>query len=166
MKGRETIVADGVAGADYIGFIESIFALVQFGTVFMWGRLSDRIGRKPVLLIGLLGTCVSINCYGLSKTFPQMIFSRSIAGLMNANIGVLKSVFGELTDETNQARAFTFIPLSFAVGSMIGPMIGGNLSNPVEGFPGLFGNSAFLAKYPYWLRECELKAMQRCIKLS
>jgi MFS family permease len=135
----------------YIGFIESVFAIVQFVTVFLWGRVSDRIGRKPVLLIGLAGTFVSVNCYGLSKTFPQMILARSIAGLMNANIGVLKSMMGEITDETNQARAFSLLPLSFAVGSIIGPSIGGKLSNPTESFPDLFGNSAFLAKYPYWL---------------
>lgn len=72
---------------------------------------------------------------------------------MNANIGVIKSTIGELTDETNQARAFSFIPLAFAFGSIIGPSIGGKLSNPTQEFPQWFGNSAFLAKYPYWLRE-------------
>jgi MFS family permease len=101
----------------------------------------------------LMGTFLSTNCYGLSKTYPQMILSRSIAGLMNANIGVLKSVLGEITDDTNQARAFSLLPLCFAVGSIIGPSLGGKLSNPTEEFPQWFGDSAFLAKYPYWLRE-------------
>jgi MFS family permease len=82
-----------------------------------------------------------------------MIISRSILGLMNANIGVLKCVFGEITDETNQARAFSLMPLCFAIGSIIGPSIGGKFSNPTEGFPRWFADSAFLAKYPYWLRE-------------
>lgn len=142
------------SAADYVGFIESVFALVQFATVFLWGRASDKIGRKPVLLIGLMGTFLSTNCYGLSKTYSQMIMSRSILGLMNANIGVLKSVLGELTDETNQARAFSLIPLCFAIGSILGPTIGGKFSNPTEGFPDWFGDSTFLAKFPYWLREC------------
>lgn len=64
-----------------------------------------------------------------------------------------KCVLGELCDETNQARAFSFIPLSYAVGSILGPSIGGWLSHPVEGFPSLFGRSIFLAENPYWLRE-------------
>lgn len=64
-----------------------------------------------------------------------------------------KCVLGELCDETNQARAFSFIPLSYAVGSILGPSIGGWLSHPVEGFPSLFGRSMFLAENPYWLRE-------------
>jgi MFS family permease len=134
----------------YAGFIESIFAIVQFATSFLWGRASDRIGRKPVLLIGLLGVGISMNFFGFAKTLPQMIAARSIAGLMNANISVLKTVLGELTDETNQARAFSLLPLCYAFGAMIGPAMGGVLSDPTEQFPAL-RDIAFLKTYPYWL---------------
>lgn len=95
----------------WAGLIESVFAIVQFATVFLWGRASDTIGRKPVLLIGLLGVALSMNFFGLAKTLPQMIIARSVAGFMNANMSVLKSTLGELTDETNQARAFSLLPL-------------------------------------------------------
>lgn len=94
-----------------------------------------------------------MNMFGLAKTLPQMIVARCIAGLMNANISVLKSMLGELTDETNQARAFSLLPLCFAFGSMVGPAMGGALSEPAEQFPA-FRHSDFLKKYPYWLREC------------
>ena len=57
----------------YVGLIESIFALTQFFTVFLWGRLSDSIGRKPILLTGMAGTFVSINAFGLAKSLPSMI---------------------------------------------------------------------------------------------
>lgn len=137
----------------YVGFIESIFALVQMFTVFFWGRLSDSIGRKPVLLIGMSGVAVSTLAFGLSKTFLSMILARSISGLMNGNVAVLKSVLGEITDNSNQARCFVLLPVSFAIGSIIGPSIGGSLSDPVEAFPSLFGNSKFFAEFPYFLRE-------------
>lgn len=74
----------------YAGLIESVFALVQVGCVFFWGRASDSFGRKPVLLIGLVGTFVSVNAFGLAKTLPQMILARSLAGVMNGNVAVIK----------------------------------------------------------------------------
>ncbi|CEH13446.1 mfs general substrate transporter [Ceraceosorus bombacis] len=135
----------------YAGLVESLFAVVQFLTGMVWGSLSDRIGRKPVLLIGLAGTFVSVNAFGLAKSFPAMILARAINGLMNGNIAVIKSVLGELTDDSNQARAFTFLPLMFAIGSIIGPAIGGTLSDPANTFPHWFGRSQFLKSYPYWL---------------
>lgn len=138
--------------ADYAGMVESLFAVVQFLTGMLWGSLSDRIGRKPVLLIGLAGTFLSVNnAFGLSTSFRGMILARAINGLMNGNIAVIKSVLGELTDDSNQARAFTFLPLMFAIGSIIGPTLGGTFSDPATTFPGWFGDSDFLKKYPYWL---------------
>lgn len=73
---------------------------MQFLTGLLWGSLSDRIGRKPVLLIGLLGTFASVNAFGLSRSFNQMIAARALNGLMNGNVAVIRSVLGELTDET------------------------------------------------------------------
>lgn len=129
----------------YAGLVESAFAFVQFLTIFFWARLSDRIGRKPVLLIGLFGSFLSVNAFGLAKTFPQMVLARSIAGLMNGNIAILKSVLAEVTDETNQARAFSLIPLCFAVGSIVGNALGGwAVGMGSDRIP-------FLEKHPYWL---------------
>ncbi|SJX63801.1 uncharacterized protein SRS1_14547 [Sporisorium reilianum f. sp. reilianum] len=127
----------------YAGIVESTFAFVQFLTIFWWARLSDRIGRKPVLLIGLLGSFLSVNAFGLARTFPQMVLARSIAGLMNGNIAILKSVLAEVTDETNQARAFSLIPLCFALGSIVGNGLGGWLVGVGEG--------EFWQKHPFWL---------------
>ena len=127
----------------YAGIVESAFAFAQFATIFWWARLSDRIGRKPVLLIGLLGSFLSVNAFGFAKTFPQMVLARSIAGLMNGNIAILKSVLAEITDETNQARAFSLIPLCFAVGSIVGNGLGGWLVGVGEG--------GFWERHPFWL---------------
>lgn len=127
----------------YAGIVESTFAFVQFLTIFWWARLSDRIGRKPVLLTGLLGSFLSVNAFGLARSFPQMVLARSIAGLMNGNIAILKSVLAEVTDETNQARAFSLIPLCFALGSIVGNALGGWLVGVGEG--------EFWRAHPFWL---------------
>lgn len=72
--------------------------------VLRWGRLSDRIGRKPVILCGLLGLTLSSACFGLSKSYTAMVVSRAMAGALSGNIGVMKSAIGEITDSTNIAE--------------------------------------------------------------
>lgn len=115
-----------------------------------WSRLSDHIGRKPVLLVGLMGLSVSNLCFGLSRTFWTLVASRCIAGALNANVGVLKSVIGEITDNTNMAQAFALIPVAFTVGALIAPLYGGSLGRPHDYWPELFSGS-FWVQYPYFL---------------
>ncbi|GEM08253.1 MFS multidrug transporter [Rhodotorula toruloides] len=135
----------------YAGIIESIFAFTTFSTVLAWGRLSDRIGRKPVLIVGLTGVTLSIVSFGMSKSFWMLVVSRCIGGMLNGNVAVIKSVVGEITDESNQGRAFSFLPPAWSIGSIIGPLLGGYLSHPAENFPSLFGNSTFFRNNPYAL---------------
>lgn len=134
----------------YVGLVESLFFLTEAFFVLQWGRLSDRIGRKPVLLIGLLGLVLSMTSFGLSHSFFAIIVSRALAGALNGNIGVMKSAIGEITDESNMARAFSFLPLIWFIGSTVAPILGGYLSHPAENFPSVFGH-AFWKENPYFL---------------
>ena len=102
-----------------INIQESLFFLTEAIFILQWGRLSDRIGRKPVLAIGLLGLALSMASFGLSHSLLSVIGSRALAGALNGNVGVLKSAIGEVTDESNMARAFSFIPLVWFVGSTV-----------------------------------------------
>ncbi|KAL7419048.1 hypothetical protein Q5752_005884 [Cryptotrichosporon argae] len=145
------VVADATQTGFYAGVIESTFALAELLTVFYWGSLSDRIGRRPVLLIGCAASAVSATCFGLSKSFTTLLVARAINGLANGNVAVLKSVIGEITDETNQARAFSFFPLALAIGNILASLIGGYLPHPARYAPRLVAVLPFLADYPYFL---------------
>ncbi|KAJ3275855.1 hypothetical protein HDV01_006721 [Terramyces sp. JEL0728] len=142
----------------YVGFIASSFSFAQLLTSMFWGYMSDRFGRRPILLIGLIGNSVSMVLFGLSKSLPWAIASRSLCGLLNGNIGVAKSVLGEITDSTNRARAFSLIALNFGIGSIIGPSLGGLLAKPAETYPSIFGGIQFLKDFPYFL-PCFCSAM-------
>ncbi|KAJ3998872.1 major facilitator superfamily domain-containing protein [Lentinula boryana] len=134
----------------YAGVIESLFSVTQALTVLYWSRLSDRVGRKPIILIGLLGSTLSTACFGVSTTFWGLILSRCISGALNGNAGVIKSMMGEITDETTIAQAMALMPVIWNTGATVGPVIGGWLSNPHEQFPSLFRGS-FWVTYPYAL---------------
>ncbi|KAF9532627.1 major facilitator superfamily transporter [Crepidotus variabilis] len=133
----------------YAGLIESLFFATEALTVFQWSRTSDRVGRKPVLLMGLFGTMISILLFGLSRTFWTLVLSRCLCGLLNGNIGVMKSAMGELTDSTNRADAFAMMPVVWSFGATIGPLVGGSLAKPSGRLPGFDGQ--FWEDYPYFL---------------
>ncbi|KAJ7039673.1 member of major facilitator superfamily multidrug-resistance, DHA1 sub-family [Mycena alexandri] len=141
----------------YVGILQSLFFLTQALTVLHWSRLSDRIGRKPVILIGLLGLSASMYCFGLSRTFWGLVLSRCLNGALNGNIGVLKSIIAEMTDSTNIAQAYAVMPISWSTGVILGPIIGGFLAKPADRFPSIFGNNEFLRAFPYFL-PCAIPA--------
>ncbi|KAG5921463.1 hypothetical protein E4U53_003796 [Claviceps sorghi] len=70
----------------YAGMVTSAFTLAEFATGVLWGRLSDKIGRKPVLLFGLLGTAVSVLAFGFASSLPVALFARALGGLLNGSI--------------------------------------------------------------------------------
>ncbi|KIY69690.1 MFS general substrate transporter [Cylindrobasidium torrendii FP15055 ss-10] len=134
----------------YAGLIESLFFATEAVTVLHWGRLSDRIGRKPVLMIGLFGASISMLSFGLARTFWALVVARSISGLLNGNIGVMKSAMGDLTDSSNRADGFALLPVVWSFGATMGPLIGGTFARPHERFPMVF-TGEFWIKYPYFL---------------
>lgn len=87
----------------------------------------------------------------LSVEAIDLFTAFSSAGVLNGNVGVIKASLGELSDHTNEARAFVFLPPSWTLGAALGPMIGGFLADPAEQYPKYFGNNAFFLKYRYAL---------------
>ncbi|KAI9511617.1 member of major facilitator multidrug-resistance DHA1 sub-family [Russula earlei] len=135
----------------YVGMMQSIFFATQALTVLHWSRLSDVVGRKPIILTGVFGLSLSMYSFGLSTTYWGATISRSLNGALNGNIGIIKSIVAEITDPTNLPQVFAFMPVAWSTGGALGTTIGGSLSRPAESFPDIFGNSEFLKKYPYFL---------------
>ncbi|KAJ7486878.1 major facilitator superfamily domain-containing protein [Mycena latifolia] len=129
---------------------ESLFFMTEALTVLHWSRASDRFGRKPILLLGLLGTSVSMLCFGLSRTFWALVASRCLTGLLNGNIGVMKSAMADMTDPSNRAQGFAYIPVVWDVGAAFAPLVGGFLARPQDRFPHLFSGK-FWGEFPYFL---------------
>ncbi|KIK86885.1 hypothetical protein PAXRUDRAFT_14463 [Paxillus rubicundulus Ve08.2h10] len=140
----------------YAGMIVSLFFATQAMTTLQWSRASDRVGRKPVLLLCIIGVSLSMLCFGLSRTFTTLVLSHCITGAMNGSAGVMKSMLGELTDSTNRAKGFAWFPLACSLGTILGPAIGGTLSWPQDNFPHLF-TSPFWGEFPYFL-PCSVAA--------
>lgn len=67
----------------YAGMVTSAFTLAEFSTGVMWGRLSDKLGRKPILLMGLTGTAISALIFGFAQSLPVALFARAMGGLLN-----------------------------------------------------------------------------------
>ena len=117
-------VGEGQVGM-YVGLIASSFALAQFKTNFAWGWLSDRIGRKPVVLTGTFLTACGFLAFGFCKHLWQAILVQVFMGLVNGNQAVISTCLGEITDRSNQSRAFTYLPVIYGLGGITGPIVGG-----------------------------------------
>ncbi|KAJ7654291.1 major facilitator superfamily domain-containing protein [Mycena rosella] len=133
----------------YAGLMSSFFMIEAF-TVLHWSRASDRIGRKPILLIGLFGSSLSMLCFGLSRTFWTLLASRCLTGLLNGNIGIMKSAMGDITDPSNRAEGFAYIPVVGDAGAALGVLVGGFLARPRDSFPLSF-SAEFWSEHPYFL---------------
>ena len=113
--------------AKYSGYLSASFAFCQFFCCVQWGKASDKYGRKKILLMGLLGTAVSMIIFGFSPNFWVAVFARSLMGCLNGNIAVLRTAIGEIaTHKNHQSIAFSTLPLLWNFGAVIGPIIGGS----------------------------------------
>ena len=123
-------------GADKmdVAFIIVSYAVCAGLCAPYWGRLSDRMGRKPVIMICLAGAAVSYVMLGFASQLWMIYVARGFAGMMAGNFGVASAMMADITPPQNRARGMGMIGAAFGLGLVLGPLLGGLLSGADGGF--------------------------------
>ncbi|MCF8105347.1 MAG: MFS transporter [Desulfohalobiaceae bacterium] len=125
-------LAEGVASKEasvHVGLITGLFALMQFFFAPVWGKLSDRIGRRPVLGIGMLGFALANVFFGLSSTLFLLYVSRFLGGSLSAAVLPVTAAFvADLTPASQRGKGMAWMGSAAGLGVMVGPALGGWLA--------------------------------------
>ncbi|WP_413724500.1 TCR/Tet family MFS transporter [Sodalis sp. RH16] len=113
----------------YIGIMTALYAVMQFIFAPVLGSLSDRLGRRPVLLISLAGAAVNYLVLAFAPHLWMLLLGRAIAGLTSANISVATAYITDISSEDKRARRFGLFNAMFGIGFIIGPVLGGVLGD-------------------------------------
>jgi multidrug resistance protein len=120
------------AHADQTGWLMSGYSLMQFFFTPIWGRLSDRYGRRPLLLWSIAMTALAFLGYAVAPTFGWLLVSRLFAGFATANIAIAQAYIADVTPPEGRARGMGIIGAAFGLGFVLGPATGGLLSQYVS----------------------------------
>ena len=108
-----------------LALLGGIYSLMQFFFSPFWGGLSDRIGRRPVLLISLAGSTLSYLMFGLTTRVSWLLISRAFGGLFAANVSTAQAYIADSTSPSERTRGMGFIGAAFGMGFILGPPLGG-----------------------------------------
>lgn len=111
------------------------YSAAQFLFAPLWGQLSDRVGRRPVLLGSILLTALSLAAFASSRSLWMLFLFRTLHGVMTANISTAQACMADLTTPETRAKGMGLIGAAFGIGFTIGPFIGGSLSHQSLSFP-------------------------------
>jgi len=123
------------APVQYIGGVFALYSLMQFIFAPLWGRLSDRIGRRPVLLVSIFMTAVAFLATGLARSFLVLLLTRAFAGAATANIAIAQAYVADVTAPEERAKGMGLIGAGFGLGFVLGPPVGGILAELHLGAP-------------------------------
>lgn len=121
---------------DQIGWLMTGYSAMQLVFTPIWGRLSDRYGRRPLLLLSIGMTAVGFLGYALAPSFAWLLVSRLFAGAATANIAIAQAYIADVTTPEERAKGMGLIGAAFGLGFILGPAIGGLLSSISLGAPG------------------------------
>lgn len=123
------------AEAFAIGALLSVYSVMQFIFSPIWGRLSDRVGRRPLLLMSLVGSSVGLVIFGLANTLWLLFLSRAFSGVTAATISIAQAYIADSTTPENRAKGMGLIGAAFGLGFVFGPALGGVLAHFGHGVP-------------------------------
>ncbi len=124
---RDVTHAENVA--PYIGMMTALYAVMQFIFAPVLGSLSDRLGRRPVLLISLAGAAVNYLFLAFAPNLWMLVIGRAIAGLTSANTSVAAAYITDVSPEEVRTRRFGLLNAMFGIGFIVGPVMGGLLGD-------------------------------------
>jgi len=104
-----------------LGLLGAGFSLMGFFFTPFWGRLSDRVGRRKVMLVSMAGGSASYLLFGLASTWPVLLGSRLLAGFFAGNIAAAQAVVADVTTPENRAKGMGLIGMAFGLGFILGP---------------------------------------------
>ncbi len=128
-----------------IGLLFAAYSVMQFIFAPVWGGLSDKYGRRPILFLSLLGTSVGFLILGLANALWLVFLGRILSGVMGANISTAQAYVADVTTEENRAKGMGMIGAAFGLGFIFGPAIGGVLSHFGSHVPFYFAAALALA---------------------
>ncbi|KAF5359751.1 hypothetical protein D9756_003028 [Leucocoprinus leucothites] len=140
----------------YSQFLESSLFLAKAATVYQWGKLSDKLGRRPILLMGPLGLGLSTIALGVTDNAWVQTTARSMQGVFGGNLETTKTVIAEITDNSNRHRAYAALPLVQSVGISIGSSVGNSLVTLGERLP-VLERIPFIQLHPLFI-PCTIAA--------
>ncbi|RCV37530.1 hypothetical protein SETIT_8G070700v2 [Setaria italica] len=135
----------------YAGLVGASYMLGRALTSIFWGFVADRIGRKPVIVFGIVSAFVFNTLFGLSMRFWMALATRFLLGSLNGLLGPMRAYAVEVCRPEHHAFALSLVSTSWAMGLVIGPAIGGYLSQPTEKYPMFFPANSFFGRFPYFL---------------
>lgn len=116
------------ASATVLGLLLTSYSAMQFAFSSLWGRLSDRIGRKKTLVLTIAGSAASLVLVGLADSLLLLFAGRILSGIFAANISVASAYVTDVTTEENRSKGMGMIGAAFGIGFLLGPALGGVLS--------------------------------------
>lgn len=108
-----------------LSLLGAIYSLMQFFFAPFWGQISDRVGRRPILLLSLAGSTISYIIFGLAPSFEWLFLSRALGGLFAANISTAQAYIADVTLPKDRAKGMGLIGAAFGIGFTFGPPLGG-----------------------------------------
>jgi len=135
-----------------LGLLLAAYPAFQFVFGPVWGRVSDRIGRRPVILLTITGTAAALLMLGTASSLAWLFAGRVLGGIFGANISVATAYITDVTDESERTRWMGMVGASFAVGFILGPAVGGLLAPNLDGsWPAeaVFGSGISSVVEPY-----------------
>ncbi|KAK9770281.1 hypothetical protein AB5N19_04428 [Seiridium cardinale] len=143
---------DDTDASFYAGLLVSAYAVAEAITSMGWGILSDRYGRKPIVLFGLVGVAISSLIFGLAQSYWVALLARFVGGALNGNVSVMQTMVAEMVkNPAHEPKAYAVQPFVWTLGGIIGSAMGGFLAQPARFYPHLFPADGLFGKYPYLL---------------